>query len=361
MASQHSSRQETQNPSCPPEATYGASQQERRRIVVILNPRAGRGQGAARRAELEGLMATAAGECGAEWRIVETRAAGDGANLARQAVREGATVVAAAGGDGTLNEVMNGLMGAENGPENGAVTGPAVACGLIPLGTGNDFARCIGTGVDLKRAVDTLFHDAPRPVDVGRAGERWFLNIAGCGFDALVADRINRGFRYLHGTTAYIAAVCDCLRTLKAARLTLTLADPAPGESQDQGKPPTQRIETRALMCSVANATSYGGGMKITPDARIDDGLFDICLLREAGRLEFLLAFPRVFKGTHITHPKVTMLRAAEVRVESDPPLPILVDGDVIGVTPITFTLHRHLLQMLMPVVTGANPQQDKR
>jgi diacylglycerol kinase (ATP) len=322
MASQQGSRQTPQNP----------PSQERRRIVVILNPKAGRGQGSARKAELAALLTAGARAVGAEWKIVETQAAGSAIELTRQAVREGtadfATVVAAAGGDGTLNEVVNGLVGSHP-------IGLEAVCGLVPLGTGNDFARCIGLGTDLKRSVENLFHGTPCPVDVGNAGERWFLNIAGCGFDALVADRINRGFRRLHGTTAYIAAVCDCLRTLKPAQLTLTLDG--------------QRLETRALMCSVANATSYGGGMRVAPDARIDDGLFDICLLREAGRLEFLLAFPRVFKGTHVSHPKVTMLRAAVVRVESDPPLPILVDGDVVGTTPVTFTLHPHKLRMLMP------------
>jgi len=319
MASHQDSRPDSENP----------SSEAGRRIVLILNPRSGRGQGRRRRSELEELLTAAAKEAGGtEWRIVETQAAGDATKLARQAVRDGVTVVAAVGGDGTLNEVVNGLVGRDPAESN-------VACGLIPLGTGNDFARCIGLGTDLKRSVDTLFSGAARPVDVGRAGDRWFLNIAGCGFDALVADRINRAGRRLRGTTAYIAAVCDCLRTLKPAQLTLTLDG--------------QRLETSALMCSVANATSYGGGMLVAPDAKIDDGLFDICLIREASRLEFLLAFPRVFKGTHVTHPKVTMLRAATVHVESDPLLPVLIDGDVMGTTPITFTNHRHTLGMLTP------------
>jgi diacylglycerol kinase (ATP) len=269
------------------------------------------------------LQLTASTNAGAQWRIVETTAAGSAVALARQAVTEGANVVAAAGGDGTLNEVVNGIVG------TGAV------CGLLPLGTGNDFARHIGLKTDLPMAVQNLFRGTPRAVDLGKAGERWFINIAGCGFDALIAERINKGVRHLQGTAAYIVAVCQCLRTLKAAQLSLVL----------DGKP----LETRALMCSVANASSYGGGMRVAPDAQIDDGLFDICLLHDAGRLEFLLAFPRVFKGTHITHPKVTMHRAKEIAIESAPPMPILIDGDVVGTTPITFTVHKHVLQMILP------------
>jgi diacylglycerol kinase (ATP) len=299
-----------------------------RRIAVILNPASGRGQGARRRVDLEQMlarMATDMASNGTEWKILETTGAGSAGALARRAVEEGANVVAAAGGDGTLNEVVNGMVGIDAG----------AACGLLPLGTGNDFARHIRLGTDLERAVHTLFHGAPQPVDLGRAGDRWFINIAGCGFDALVADRINRGIRNLHGTAAYVAAVCQCLLTLRAAHLTLTLDG--------------QTLTADALMCSVANASCYGGGMRIAPEARIDDGLFDICLLRDAGRLEFLRAFPRVFKGTHITHPKVTMLRAVEVTIQSDPPLPILIDGDVVGTTPVTFTLHPHALPILMP------------
>ena len=259
---------------------------------------------------------------------METRAKGQGRELARQAVAEGAEIVVAAGGDGTLNEVVNGLMEAGAGSQD-------VTLGLLPLGTGNDFARCIGLGTDLKRAAETLFQGNSQWVDVGQAHGRWFINIAGCGFDAIVAERVNRGFRLLHGASAYLAAIAHSLLNLKSANLTLTLD----GETR----------HIRALMCSVANATSYGGGMRVAPDARLDDGLFDVCLLAEAGRVEFVRAFPRVFKGTHVTHPKVTMLQARTVHIESDPPLPLLIDGEVLGTTPVTFTLLPRALQVLMP------------
>jgi diacylglycerol kinase (ATP) len=315
------------------------------RIVVVLNPRAGRGRGGQSRADVERLLTEAVPQAAepTTWRIVETEASGHARELARQAAESGADIVAAAGGDGTLNEVVNGLMG----------TG--VTLGVLPLGTGNDFARCLGIGTDLNRGVETLIHGVARPLDVGKvivgkiivgkvavgkvdgeqANGRWFLNIAGCGFDAIVAERVNRGFPVLRGTAAYLASIALSLLHLRPATLTLTLD----GETQT----------VRALMCSVANATSYGGGMLVAPDARIDDGLFDLCLLREAGRLEFVRAFPRVFKGTHTTHPKVTMLRARSVHIESDIPLPLLIDGEVIGTTPVTFTLAPHALNVLAP------------
>jgi diacylglycerol kinase (ATP) len=207
--------------------------------------------------------------------------------------------------------------------------------GLIPLGTGNDFARHIGLGTDLALAVRTLVSGTPKPVDLGRAGERWFINVAGCGFDAVVAERVNRGFRSLHGTAAYVAAVCQSLLTFRPAAMRLILD----GEIR----------QTRAMLCTVANSSSYGGGMRVAPDAQIDDGLFDLCLVGDTGRWEFLRTFPRVFKGTHITHPKVTMLRARHICIESDPPLPILIDGEVIGSTPVEFTLVPRAIEILAP------------
>jgi diacylglycerol kinase (ATP) len=298
------------------------------KVTVVLNPMSGRGQGAQRRPELEQLLAAEAAYAGkrrdggrVDWEIVETTAPGNGAEQAAQAVARGADIVAAAGGDGTLGEVVNGLVG----------TGAKL--GLLPFGTGNDCARYLGFGTDLKRACHALFSGESRPVDLGYGQGRWFINVAGCGFDAVVAARVNRGFRSLRGTSAYIAAVVQSLATFRAAQFRLTLD----GETR----------ELRAMMCSIANTTSYGGGMRIAPDAAIDDGLFDLCILGDVGRVEFLRAFPRVFKGTHTTHPKVTMLRARHIIVESDPPLPVLIDGDVFGTTPADFTLSPRAIEIL--------------
>lgn len=293
------------------------------KIVVVLNPVSGRRTGAANLAELKKHLARHSDDAGFCVEVVETTEKGDGTRLTKEAVESGAHIVAAAGGDGTISEVVNGLVGSK------------ATLAVLPLGTGNDFARHLGLGTDLDLAVKTLFHGTPQALDLGFTQGRWFHNIAGCGFDAVVAERVNRGFRFLRGTSAYVAAVVQSLFTYRAVLMRLTVD----GETRT----------LRAMLCSVANTTSYGGGMLVAPEAKIDDGLFDICLIAEAGPIEFLRAFPRVFKGTHTTHPKVTMLRGKHVRIETDTPLPVFIDGDVFGTTPIEFALHPHVIKVLVP------------
>ncbi len=300
-----------------------------RHITIVLNPAAGRGQGARRRAELELLIIEAAGKAPGgqdefQWEIVETACRGDGTRLAREAVERGASLVAAAGGGGAYGEGVNGLVG----------TGATL--GIVPLGTGNDFSRHIGLGRDLAQAVDTLFNGAPRAIDLGRVQDKWFINVAGCGFDAVVAARVNRGFRLLRGTAAYVVAVVSSLLVFRPAHFRIDI----------DGK----LWDTKAMLCTVANSSSFGGGMKIAPHARIDDGKLDVCVLGDAGRLEFLSAFPRVFKGTHVDHPKVTMIQARRILVESDPEMPVLVDGEVVGRTPCEFTVHPAAIDVMQPV-----------
>ena len=366
-----------------------------RRIAIILNPYAGRGKALKRRAELEKALEETAYRLSlpgsSYWRIIESEEPGHAEELARDAAAFGFEVVAAAGGDGTLSEVANGV----------AKSNVNCLLGVIPFGTGNDFARCIGIGTDLHLAIETLFSGEVRKIDAGRVvflddelsienpldipttrkahifeakneaeqseseavktperqetdGDRQdfplvllaqpastelpgrlFLNIAGCGIDAVVADRVNQGFGFIGGTAAYLAALAQSLLTYRATNLTLSLGN--------------EVREVRAMFCCVANATSYGGGMKVAPNAELDDGLFDICLLKETGKLDFLKTFPKVFAGKHIDHPKVEIFRAGRLIIESDPPLPVLVDGDVLGKTPFEIQIVPNALSFLFP------------
>lgn len=224
-------------------------------------------------------------------------------------------MVVAAGGDGTIHAVAQGLINTN------------VPLGILPMGTGNDLARTLGIPSDPVLAAGLLFDHEPLPMDAVRfrcsGSEGYSLNIAGVGFDATVAQRINDGFRFLRGTTAYLAAVLQCLTTYRPVQLSITFD----GET----------FESDAMLCAVANARFYGGGMQIAPNAKVDDGLIDVVVVGGVSKLEFLRQFPRVFKGTHLSHPAVRSFRGKSVLIGSNEPIPVLADGEIVGLTPVEF------------------------
>lgn len=296
-------------------------------IVLVLNPKAGRGSASQHRAQIEQLLQQELQLLSKPptWEIWETQSAGHGTDLARKAVSQGVDLVVAAGGDGTLAEVLNGVYGTN------------ATMGLIPLGTGNDCARTLGMGTDIALSIKTLFHGVTERLDIGRTQGHYFMNVAGCGFDAIVAERVNRGIHFLHGMPAYLAGILLSLGRMRPVPMRLTLED--------------RTEELRAILCSVANTRSYGGGLLIAPDAKMKDGCFDVCIIGDTSRLEFLKAFPTVFKGTHIHHPKVKMVRARYVRVETQEPLPVLVDGEVMGTTPAEFQIVPSAIPFRVPTI----------
>lgn len=260
-------------------------------------------------------------EAGGELWITQSQ--GEGRALASKAAEKGFERIGAAGGDGTLAEVLSGVL--ETGGH----------LGLVPLGTGNDFARTLGVFGDPMQAVQTLLQGSPQPVDVGWANGSPFVNLVACGFDAVVGERINQGFGWIRGTGAYVLAVLQSLVTYRASSICLTVDG--------------ERIEKKAMLCAVANAASYGGGMKIAPMASISDGLLDVVMLEEVPKLEFLQQFPKVFRGEHLSHPKVHTWRGRVIEIEADPALPVLCEGDLIGSTPLKIHLDPGRVSVIHP------------
>ncbi len=294
--------------------------------VLIINPTAGRGKAGRSEDAIRALL----GERGAGWEWQHTQKSGDAQRLAREAAEAGVQRVIAVGGDGTLHEVVNGVLGT------------AAAVGLIPFGTGNDFARGVGLYGSLKRACAAVAGGVTRPMDVGviegegTHGPKHFLVLSGTGFDARTAQTVNAGIRSLSGPLAYVWGAVQTLRTFTPFALTLTLDDEAPRQ-------------LRCMFVSFANVETTGGGMKIAPGARPDDGCLDICLVGAVSKLTLLYQLTQVFSGSHVKHPAVSLLRARTIRVEADPPQPLLIDGEVCGTTPATVSLLPGALPFLVP------------
>ncbi len=289
------------------------------RAHVIVNPASGRAIPAAGLARLLAPLEAAG------WRLSVEESPGRGqvTGLARAAVEAGCSVVVAAGGDGTINEVIQALVGTP------------VALGVLPLGTANVWAREVGIPVDLAQAVRVLQQGHVRRIDVGRAGERYFLLMAGIGYDAEVTAGIHPRAKRALGILAYVVRGVTVAFSFVGRRVTIT----ADG---------TER-QYRVLLIVIGNARRYGGPLSITAEARIDDGLLDVCVFRGVGVLEAARYALQVLLGRHLRDPGVIYFRTANVSVSGDTPLPVQVDGDKIGTTPMGFSVHARALSVIVP------------
>ncbi|MGD8727329.1 MAG: diacylglycerol kinase family lipid kinase [Gemmatimonadales bacterium] len=274
-----------------------------KRAFIILNPMAGRGKGRGQ----EQPLASAAREAG--WDVVArlTRYAGEEKELAVEAREAGWPVVVAAGGDGTVHNVANGLLA--DGPTS-------VTLAHVPVGTGNDYARSIGLKPrPVQRNLTLVLGGHVRRLDVGKMGDEYFVNHMGVGFDAEAARHTLQMTR-LNGFPLYLAAVYK------------TFGSFVPPEIEVQAAEHIER--SHMMMLGITIGATMGGGFRVTPDASIDDGLFDVCVIRRVGLLRFLRYVPSVVLGTHVGLPEVTMFRTKQVTVTGhSSQLAIQADGEL--------------------------------
>jgi YegS/Rv2252/BmrU family lipid kinase len=240
-------------------------------------------------------------------------------------------ILAAVGGDGTANAVANGLF---HRPKD-----RRPAMGIIPCGRGNDFAAYLGIG-DLETACTAILAGRRRRVDVGTTDAGIFLGVAGAGFDSKVARRAQKQVPLLSGAAAYVYAV---LRTLSDFR-------PLPAKvTYDHGV-----YEGLITFAVAGNTDRYGGGMRITPRASMEDGLLDLCVAKDVSRVTLLRVFPRVFSGTHLDHPSVFYTKTKSVTIESPEAVELFADGEFLQTIPARIDLVPGALGVIVPPVDSA-------
>ncbi|WP_329387584.1 diacylglycerol kinase [Streptomyces sp. NBC_01351] len=279
-------------------------------ITLFVNPTAGRGRGA-HAAQPAASALRAAGFS------VRSVVGGDGPDALarlRAAVHAGTGAVIAVGGDGMVSLALQALAGTD------------VPLGVVAVGTGNDFARALGLPVREparagRLAAGALKEGRIREIDLGRVGGTWYGTVLCSGFDSRVNDRGNR-MRLPAGRFKYDLAMLAELAAFRPFPYRITLDD-------------GPVIETEATLVAVGNGSSYGGGMRICADAVPDDGLFDITVVGDCSRATLLRVFPRVYKGTHLDHPKVTVHRARKVTLEAAG-ITAYADGEPLGPLPVT-------------------------
>jgi len=266
--------------------------------TIIANPVSGRGRARCTGERVADLLR----ERGVNAHLMMSGAPGDCERLAREALARGARQVAACGGDGTVHEVVNGLANSD------------AVLGVVTCGRGNDLARALGLSSDVKDVVNTLVHGEDRAIDLGKTGGRFFTTVASLGFDTAVAQRARSRPSRLGGTASYCLAV---LQTLFGYRSSLVRLQ------GDFGV-----FEGRILLAATANAPFYGSGVKIAPDAVVDDGVLDVCIVADVSRWTVLRMFLRAYSGAHVGHSAVRIVQTRALQIESDDPLWIFADGE---------------------------------
>lgn len=293
-----------------------------REVVAIVNRTAGKGKCERLWPQIAAYLIGLGLNVKAEF----TKGEGDAILLARTAASNGAPAVLSVGGDGTLNEVVNGLVGY-----------PETILGIIPAGSGNDFIRSLGVKPsDWQSACQIIASGNTKAVDLGQVNGRHFINVSGVGFDATVVNCANTwGKQHFPTSLAYVAAVLKTLREFKPTRVTIQLDD--------------QEIEDVSWLVVVASGQYFGGGMWIAPGADLHDGLFDVCVLGDLSKPAFLRAFPSIFSGKHLSHPAIKLYRARQVNVTAEHPMLVQADGEVISRTPISFKVQKANLRVFCP------------
>jgi len=281
------------------------------RILVILNPAARSERAAALIAKIEEIVGTSAA-------IRLTSTPGEARTLAEAAVAEGIRTIVAAGGDGTINEIVNGIAGS------------AVTLGILPVGSLNVFAVQLGLPKNLKECWEVIESGHVREVDVARANGRSFVQMAGVGFDAQAVQATTWEFKRDFGPLSYLLSAAQV-----AAR-----------------KPPHLTIRhnggvTEGSFVLIGNGRYYGGPFPVFPSAQIDDGLLEVLVFKNLSYFDLARYLHGVLFGTHMDFPDVDYFRATTVTVESGESVPVEVDGEVIGVVPVTFDFHPRRLKVL--------------
>jgi len=274
--------------------------------ALVINPVAGQGKGASIGTHVAGYLNSR----GIKYEIIMGRNGIDQADSLQRFLDRNpdCSGVIAVGGDGLLHLVLQ------------KITPAQVPLAVIPAGTGNDFVRTLGWSIDDVDAIlEAVLSMEPSSVDLGLVDGEWFAAILSTGFDSIVNEKAN-AMSWPKGPMKYNAAIAIELPRFKPHHYEIVLDD--------------RTISTQAMLIAVSNGRSYGGGMLVCPQADVSDGYFDVMVLHPVSKLEFIKVFPRVFKGTHITHPAVEIVRSKSVKITAD--AVAYADGERIGQLPVS-------------------------
>ncbi|NKB66870.1 MAG: YegS/Rv2252/BmrU family lipid kinase [Candidatus Latescibacteria bacterium] len=289
--------------------------------LILANPHAGGGRRRRRVAEVAALVRAAGRPVDVHW----CESTEEALSLLPRAIDTGLQRLIVSGGDGTLHRLLPILASSR------------LELALLPFGTSNDFARALDLPRRPQDLAQLLLNGRPRSLDLGRLGERFFATVATCGLDADISQAMLEGQLPFSGTLGYLYAALSRLPNYRPAQVRLT---------GDFGT-----WEGPAWAVAAGNTRSYGGGLKIAPQADPSDGRFDVCIVGDLPRRTALHLLPRLFYGGHLKHPAVQLLHSTWLKIETDAPRVVHADGEFIGRTPICMHLEQAALSLVLPPV----------
>lgn len=290
-----------------------------REALLLFNPHTGKPRGWSRLLDALAYLH----EYGWRVHVRETAQRGDASALTRDAVASGCPVIIAAGGDGTVNEIIQGLACS------------SVVLGILPLGTGNRCATQMGIPVNIVAAAQVLTHGYVRSIDLGEVGGRYFLFGAGVGFDAVVARHTSFTMKRVLGITSY--GVATFLTALSYSSTETTVVTP---DHLSRGP---------VLQVTIGNGRLYGARLMVTPEAKVDDGLLDVCVFKGQGQSRIFRHILNVLAHRHLLDPEVEYYRVPQLSVSCSKELLVQLDGEVLETTPVTLRVVPHCLKVLVP------------
>lgn len=287
--------------------------------LFIVNPVAGKGEGT----KIIPIIKEVMDNYNCTYDIKITEKVGDAKLIAEEAKYKSFSTIVSVGGDGTLHEVVNGMVGGKQ------------KLGVIPSGTGNDFIRALNIPFNTREALEVLVKQHSLSIDLGRLNGKYFVNFCSVGLDALIAQEANKIKKYFSSTYSYVIGTVKAISKFKSIKIDLVIDG--------------ERHSEEIMLIAVCNGSYYGGGMKIAPEAQISDGKFDICIVRKMPKLKLLFLFPTIFKGEHIKYKEVKTYRGKYVEIFSKDNINVNADGEIINNRPIKFEAVNKKIDVIIP------------
>ncbi|MGB3368145.1 MAG: diacylglycerol kinase family protein [Acidaminobacteraceae bacterium] len=295
-----------------------------RKVLIIINPAAGKGQSKNYIATIKARFESA----NIDYQIKISNRVGNVTELAKNGVKDGFNEIVAVGGDGTVIEVLNGIVGTDT------------KLGIIPAGTGNDFVRSIGIERDFIVALNVVIDGKYNLIDVGEVNNRYFLNVVSFGIDSEVVKIMEKIKTVVTGSAAYYVASIKAISTYKAVKMSITI----------DGK----EYNRRAYLVAIGNGKYFGGGMKITPDAKVNSGDFEICIINHISRIGLMRLLAKANTGNHVSEKGVEIFKGKEITIRAiTDHLSVNADGNLIGPAPAKISIFKNKLKVVSPCIVS--------